>query len=155
MHMKYQVLAALMLFAGINVFAQHIPTVSSGKIERIEHFSSKHIAARNVDVWATPVKTSSERTAGSPYCAKNTASCIDRCSSCNDANGNGITDLESSVGLGANLRKRQLAVDVTIQKRKVLSIRLEAFDCPACQRLLDGTLPFGVGQSCHFLLSKH
>lgn len=70
-------------------------------------------------------------------------------------NGNGITDLESSVGLGANLRKRQLAVDVTIQKRKVLSIRLEAFDCPACQRLLDGTLPFGVGQSCHFLLSKH
>lgn len=51
MHMKYQVLAALMLFAGINVFAQHIPTVSSGKIERIEHFSSKHIAARNVDVW--------------------------------------------------------------------------------------------------------
>ena len=54
---------------------------------------------------------------------------IQRLSRC--GNGNGITDLESSVGLGANLRKRQFAVDVTIQKRKVLSI-VPSLDTPVC-----------------------
>ena len=57
---KISILLFLFLFINkFNVFAQ-LPTPSSGRIVRVENFSSKHVPARNVDVWLpvnyTPTK---------------------------------------------------------------------------------------------------
>ena len=57
---KASTLVCLFLFVNqFNVFAQ-LPTPSSGRIVRIENFSSMHVPARNVDVWLpdnyTPTK---------------------------------------------------------------------------------------------------
>jgi enterochelin esterase-like enzyme len=52
-------LCLFLLIQQFNVFAQ-LPTPSSGRIVRIENFSSMHVPARNVDVWLpdnyTPTK---------------------------------------------------------------------------------------------------
>lgn len=39
------------LLISLGVFAQNIPEVSSGKIERIENFNSKFVTKRNIDIW--------------------------------------------------------------------------------------------------------
>lgn len=39
------------VLTSICVFAQNIPAVSSGKIERIENFNSKYVSNRNIDIW--------------------------------------------------------------------------------------------------------
>ncbi|WP_396169091.1 alpha/beta hydrolase [Flavobacterium sp.] len=41
----------LLLFIANALFAQTLPKVSSGTLERIENLSSKYITARNIDVW--------------------------------------------------------------------------------------------------------
>lgn len=45
----------IFLLAGIlsfvNVFAQNLPNVISGKIERLENFPSQLVAPRNIDIW--------------------------------------------------------------------------------------------------------
>ncbi|MEY2739711.1 MAG: hypothetical protein RL259_1620, partial [Bacteroidota bacterium] len=33
------------------LFAQELPKVTSGKVERIENFASKFVTSRNIDVW--------------------------------------------------------------------------------------------------------
>jgi enterochelin esterase-like enzyme len=38
------------LFAQV-IFAQELPKVSSGTVERIQNFASKFVTQRNVDVW--------------------------------------------------------------------------------------------------------
>ncbi|MFM9951123.1 MAG: alpha/beta hydrolase, partial [Saprospiraceae bacterium] len=43
-------LATLVYFAATNLFSQ-IPTVSIGRIERLENFPSQYVDARNIDVW--------------------------------------------------------------------------------------------------------
>ncbi len=44
-------LVTLLLAAGPLTFAQPLPQVSAGRIERIERFQSNYVSARNVDIW--------------------------------------------------------------------------------------------------------
>lgn len=48
--MKSILLPGLLLF-WMQISAQNLPKVSSGKIERLENFSSQFVASRNIDVW--------------------------------------------------------------------------------------------------------
>ncbi len=41
----------LLLFFSLSISAQNQPKVSSGKIERLENFSSQFVSPRNIDVW--------------------------------------------------------------------------------------------------------
>lgn len=49
--MKKNLIFILIFLSGSLAFAQNFPKVSSGSIKRIENFSSRFVAARNVDVW--------------------------------------------------------------------------------------------------------
>jgi predicted alpha/beta superfamily hydrolase len=41
----------LFLFVANSIFAQTLPKVSSGSLERIENLSSKYVTSRNIDIW--------------------------------------------------------------------------------------------------------
>lgn len=43
--------AALMLWVPINSYAQIMPTVNVGQVQRLENFPSKFVDARHVDIW--------------------------------------------------------------------------------------------------------
>lgn len=45
------ILFSVFLFISVPISAQNLPKVSSGKIERLENFSSRFVIARNIDVW--------------------------------------------------------------------------------------------------------
>lgn len=45
------ILFLVFLFIYVSISAQNLPKVSSGKIERLENFSSLFVAPRNIDVW--------------------------------------------------------------------------------------------------------
>jgi len=49
--MKTRFLTLVIILWGLITNAQTIPTIASGKIERIENFSSRFVESRNVDVW--------------------------------------------------------------------------------------------------------
>jgi len=49
--MTSKILTLVTLLWGLSVNAQPIPTVASGKIERIENFPSNFVESRNIDVW--------------------------------------------------------------------------------------------------------
>jgi len=49
--MKTKILTLGIILWGLIANAQSIPTIASGKIERIENFSSRFVESRNVDVW--------------------------------------------------------------------------------------------------------
>lgn len=49
--MRLVIINIFFVLTSICVFAQNIPVVSSGKIERIENFNSKFISSRNIDIW--------------------------------------------------------------------------------------------------------
>lgn len=50
LHTMKITLTVLVYFAISNLFSQ-IPTVATGRVERLENFPSKYVDARNVDVW--------------------------------------------------------------------------------------------------------
>jgi len=49
--MKFKIFIAIILLQVGSCYAQELPKVVLGRIERIEHFHSKYIKDRNVDVW--------------------------------------------------------------------------------------------------------
>jgi len=49
--MRTKILTLVIILWGLIANAQSIPNIASGKIERIENFSSKFVETRNVDVW--------------------------------------------------------------------------------------------------------
>ena len=52
MPMKKPFLTSFLIYSFLlSVYAQNLPQVSSGKIERIENFKSKYVDARNIDIW--------------------------------------------------------------------------------------------------------
>jgi len=45
------ILFLVFLFISVSISAQNLPKVSSGKIERLENFSSQFVSPRNIDIW--------------------------------------------------------------------------------------------------------